>query len=262
MPDEKLKSLPIEHLVGAPLIAAVRASAHAAKETANLVEHLGSLPDLDFSFSRPREVPRENGHRPEARHPVIENETVNVSIPLLGAVSVPNLQVDTVNVRFTLEMRGFESSSSTLDRSEGDGGNVPTLTARPTAHAEQTRGSDRMAKYSFEIKATNHGTSETLARVMDLLAQSVAARPQASAPSGYDILRDVVLLNPAQIDAFESAGLTRDGLEGLLWGKRPAWVKWRDTMVVAALKSARDVRTNTANAILRMLDKARQERGG
>lgn len=43
-----------------------------------------------------------------------------------------------------------------------------------SAHSSNTRSSDNSAKYHVDVRATNHGTPEGLARVLDMMAANVA----------------------------------------------------------------------------------------
>ena len=48
------------------------------------------------------------------------------------------------------------------------------VTGSISAHQSNTRSSDNSAKYHVDVRATNHGTPEGLARVLDMMAANVA----------------------------------------------------------------------------------------
>jgi hypothetical protein len=272
-----IQDIAFEDLIGAPLLAAVRASAQAARETADVVAHLGAQPPLEFSFSRPREQPRD-ASEPD---PVVVDESVHVSVPLLGIVSVPSLQVDTLDVAFTLEMRSFDREgpgTEPEDPMAADPSTAPVYRAvgRPAAHREQTRGTDTVAKYSFELKASNHGTSEAMARLFDLFAQAVAPRPHPAPPPAVaaragrgaegqahgighrpdDILHRLDF-NENQILAFDLAGLDREELEFRLSARAErVWRQWLDE-AAEALRVTDGVAGRTWSTMINKLEAAR-----
>ena len=43
-----------------------------------------------------------------------------------------------------------------------------------SSHSSNTRSSDNSAKYHVDVRATNHGTPEGLARVLDMMASAVS----------------------------------------------------------------------------------------
>lgn len=49
-----------------------------------------------------------------------------------------------------------------------------SVTGSVSAHQSNTRSSDNSAKYHVDVRATNHGTPEGLARVLDMMAANVA----------------------------------------------------------------------------------------
>ncbi len=171
MPDDDihLAGLPFDALIAAPLISAAKASAALAQTTSDFISAVGNAPPLTFSFTRHREVPDALGGGSQ-----VVAEDVALSLPVLGAVSVPNLQITTMTVSFDLEVRSFGTSDT--------GTATPELHGMPSAHREQTRTSDSFAKYTFDINAVDGGMPEGLARVLDLFAQSVAPMVSSSAP--------------------------------------------------------------------------------
>lgn len=49
-----------------------------------------------------------------------------------------------------------------------------SVTGNVSSHSSNTRSSDNSAKYHVDVRATNHGTPEGLARVLDMMAANVA----------------------------------------------------------------------------------------
>ncbi|GFM35616.1 DUF2589 domain-containing protein [Desulfovibrio psychrotolerans] len=50
-----------------------------------------------------------------------------------------------------------------------------------STHQENTRSTDKSAKYHVQVTAVDNGTSEGLARVLDIMNKSVVPVPLASA---------------------------------------------------------------------------------
>jgi hypothetical protein len=162
--DLDLGALPLDHLLASPLVAAARASVALAAAEAEFIEQVGfhqGVPRMvQFDFDRPVEQPGKDGTSE------VVTEQVRVSLPLLSLVSVPNLRIDTLQTQFTLEIKEI--------RRDPDGQGVQVL-GRPAAHREQTRDSDRTARYTVDLRASAEPPTEALARVLDLMAQTAVA---------------------------------------------------------------------------------------
>ena len=210
---DQFKGLPMEALIGGPLEAAVKANTMLARATAEFINTIGFnqvantntatqalLPTVpgaprmvDFSFERPG-VDQHNNRTIEA---------VKIRVPMLAIVPIPNLQIDSVDITFDMEVKSSTSSKESSDTS----GSVASETSvggwgffstkvsvkgSTASHKENTRTSDNSAKYHVAVKATNHGMPEGLARVLDIMAD--AAKPldvQAYAPGpGGTLARD------------------------------------------------------------------------
>ncbi len=171
---EQFAGLQMDQLIAAPLRAAMDASVQLADSTADFISRVGfdnegKVRKAVFSYQR---------------HSVDEDgvdslDDMEVSLPLLAIVPIPNLQVDEVNILFDIEVRHSERKSSTLELgaslngAAGLGIAKASITGTVSAHQANTRSSDNSAKYHVDIRAVNHGTPEGLARVLDLMAANV-----------------------------------------------------------------------------------------
>lgn len=184
--SHELKGIPIEALIGAPLQGAAKAGVLLADSTAEYIETVGFYTDeqgqrqtrnVDFAFKRPAQDERTGD---------VYMEDVSVSIPLLAIAPAPNLQIETIDVTFNLEVRSMyreteeEDRPSSGGREESKGGERTgkefQLFGKATTHKEHTRETDKSSKYHIELKAADRGVPEALARVLDLMAASVAPR--------------------------------------------------------------------------------------
>lgn len=217
--------LPMGDLIGGPLNAACEAQVRLAMATVDFIKVVGFEAPTDptkpwggntrtatFKFKRPvlispakpavtavAEVKDAQGNvitpavQAEAAVPaVIQNEDVEIEVPVLAIVKVPALSINSVDITFDMEVKSSESSKDTsstsgsLDASMTFGwgmfkGSVSVKGSVATSK-ENTRSSDNSAKYHVEVHARDDGMPEGLARVLDILQQSVA--PKAiSAPA-------------------------------------------------------------------------------
>ena len=172
---EQFAGLDMGQLIGAPLDAAANASIMLARGTADFINQVGFDKDgktRTSSFAYQRKTVNDDG--------TSNLESMNVEIPLLAIVPIPNLQIDEVNVIFDMEVKQSEKTDKSLDigasitGSLGWGPFKVSVTGSVSAHESNTRSSDNSAKYHVDVRATNHGTPEGLARVLDMIAAGIS----------------------------------------------------------------------------------------
>lgn len=172
---EQFTGLDMKQLIGAPLRAAADASTQLANSTAEFINRVGFDSDgkvRTVAFGYQKRSVNEDG--------TSNLDEMKVDVPMLAIVPIPNLQVDEVNVLFDMEVKQSERQESALDLSATVSGTVNlgivkvNVTGSVSAHQSNTRSSDNSAKYHVDIRATNHGTPEGLARVLDMMAANVA----------------------------------------------------------------------------------------
>ena len=194
---DQFKGLPMGDLIGGPLMAACDAQVKLANATANFIKVVGFLPPAaagggtpdpnavgdvrtaTFKFDRP------TGAAANAQG-VVPMETVELEVPLLAIVKVPSLFVDKVDITFDMEVKNSEASKDSTDASAsleaeakigwGIFSATVKITGSVASHKENTRSSDQTAKYHVEVHASDTGMPEGLARVLDIVAQSVAPK--------------------------------------------------------------------------------------
>jgi len=191
---DQFKGLPMSDLIGGPLMAACNAQVQLANATANFIKVVGFLPPASgetdpnavggvrtatFKFDRPTgAAPGDDGRVPM--------ETVELGVPLLAIVKVPALAIDKVDITFDMEVKNSESSKESTDASAslsaqlkfgwGMFSGTVNISGSVSSHKENTRSSDQSAKYHVEVHASDDGMPEGLARVLDIVAQSVAPK--------------------------------------------------------------------------------------
>lgn len=172
---EQFAGLQMDQLIGAPLRAAADASTLLAESTASFINKVGfnangKVRNVAFSYEK-RSV-NEDG--------TSNLDEMKVNVPMLAIVPIPNLQVDEVNILFDMEVKQSERQESEMDLSASATASLNlglfkvSVTGSVSAHQSNTRSSDNSAKYHVDVRATNHGMPEGLARVLDMMAANVA----------------------------------------------------------------------------------------
>lgn len=172
---EQFAGLDMEQLIGGPLSAAASASKQLADSTAEFINKIGFDDDgkvRTVAFAYQKRSMNEDG--------TSNLDEMKVQVPMLAIVPIPNLQVDEVNILFDMEVKQSEKSEKSMDLGASITGSLSlgvfkvSVTGNVSAHSSNTRSSDNSAKYHVDVRATNHGTPEGLARVLDMMAANVA----------------------------------------------------------------------------------------
>lgn len=172
---EQFAGLQMDQLIGAPLRAAADASIQLATSTAEFINNVGFDNDgkvRTVAFGYQKRSVNEDGSS--------NLDEMKVDVPMLAIVPIPNLQVDEVNILFDMEVKQSERQESSLDMGASLTGSLKigpvrvSVTGSVSAHQSNTRSSDNSAKYHVDVRATNHGIPEGLARVLDMMAANVA----------------------------------------------------------------------------------------
>lgn len=172
---EQFAGLQMDMLIGAPLTAAADASVQLANSTADFINRVGFDNEGNVrkvAFGYQKLSMNEDG--------TSNLDDLKVDVPILAIVPIPNLQVDEVNILFDMEVKESVKSESSTDigssfsASAGFWAVKARVSGSVSAHNSNTRSTDNSAKYHVDVRATNHGTPEGLARVLDMIAANVA----------------------------------------------------------------------------------------
>jgi hypothetical protein len=178
--QDQFRGLPMEDLIGGPLQAACDSQKMLASSMIDFITSVGMNPidasdpakgyktrQVDFSMNRPNR--QDDG--------TVTQEKVEMSVPTLAIVPIPNLQVDNVVVDFEMEVKssftekkGVDTKVS-VDASYG-GGFWPVkvkIHGEVATHKETTRKSDNSAKYTVHVEARQQPPPEGLMKVLDIL---------------------------------------------------------------------------------------------
>lgn len=172
---EQFAGLDMKQLIGGPLSAAADASLNLASSTADFINRVGFDADgklRTVAFAYQKRSMNEDG--------TSNLDEMKVDVPMLAIVPIPNLQVDEVNILFDMEVKQSERSESAMDMGATISGSMNlgfikvSVSGSVSSHSSNTRSSDNSAKYHVDVRATNHGIPEGLARVLDMMAANVA----------------------------------------------------------------------------------------
>lgn len=168
------KGIPIQYLIGAPLQAACESQTMLAQAMVDFIDDIafddnGNTQLIKFDLQRP--VQTDNG---------VTTQDFSVQAPLLGLVPIPALLIDTVTIDFTMEVTSSvqkKTSQDTetkvdVDAKLGMWGSA-NMSGKVSTHRENTRSTDKSAKYEFHVEAHQQPPTEGMSKLMDLLASTV-----------------------------------------------------------------------------------------
>lgn len=172
---DQFTGLDMKNLIGGPLAAACEASVNLADATANFIDKVGfdsegKMRDAKFQYEQ-KDVDDEGN---------LINKSMEIKVPLLSIVPIPNLQIDEVNINFDMEVKEATSSASSFDAGGSFSASAKFLcfkvkiSGSVSSHSSNTRSTDNSAKYHVDVRATNHGTPEGMARVLDMMAATIS----------------------------------------------------------------------------------------
>lgn len=123
-------------------------------------------------------------------------QKVMISVPFLAITNVPALMVKSVDIVFDMEVKSSESHKDESGYEAGmelsaSGGWGPfsvgvKIHGSVSAHQENTRSTDRSAKYHVQVTARDEGMPEGLSRVLDILQKAIAPVSVSAAKSLKD----------------------------------------------------------------------------
>ena len=161
--------------------------------TADFINRVGFEADgkprkVKFDFQRPAPIQLDHAGQDsdaQSRDNVRTNvEHVELSVPFLAIVNVPSLAVKTVDITFDMEVKSSESAKSSTSGSVDASGEAHVgwgpfsmdvkVHGSVSTHKENTRKSDKSAKYHVALQARDDGMPEGLSRVMDIMQSAIA----------------------------------------------------------------------------------------
>ena len=172
--SEQFSGLDMQQLIGGPLKAAADASMQLAQSTADFINEVGCEEQVKVrttTFKYQKTGVNEDGTE--------KTEEIQVEVPLLAIVPIPNLQVDEVNVLFDMEVQKSEGQEAAKGEEGGMSATAywspykVSINGSVSSQEHNPRSSDDSAKYHLDVRADEHGTPEGLQRVLDMMSEAV-----------------------------------------------------------------------------------------
>jgi hypothetical protein len=206
-----INALPIDKMIGGPLQAMIAAQVSAAKAYADFIMGVcikdGKALQIQFEYDE-TQVDSEGNFRGIV--------SKSMRIPLLAAITHPNICIEEGTVDFELEVTASESDLSSTSAEAGfeaklGWGPISVSVSGKVSHkSEQTRKQDTRAKYSFHTQIKRQDPPEAIMRVIDFLTDA-ATKPvvvpgqveQKEAPK--EIPKDNTVQDPAEAEKADAA---------------------------------------------------------
>ncbi|NOY59555.1 MAG: DUF2589 domain-containing protein [Calditrichaeota bacterium] len=216
----ELRALPLEHIIGSPLVAAIKAQALAANTTVDFIKEVGLKPRTLESGENEDELDEVTGesNKPgfEARYVdfkfdrVIEEEEVTpppagapagtpptkttkysvvpskLTVPLLAIVPIPYIRINDMTIDFEFQIKDVETRESTTEKKvsvKAKAGGWFWKVSVKGSYSNRTvnkRETDRRTTLKITVNAVQDQIPEGLGRVLDTLNEAMKVVPLSS----------------------------------------------------------------------------------
>lgn len=192
----ELRALPLEHVIGSPLVAAIKAQALAAKTTVDFIKEVGLKEDtswtavddktgyearyVEFKFDRVIEERDTSTDPPKTVHRVVPSR---LTVPLLSIVPIPYIRISDMTIDFEYHIRDVETSESTAETKISASAKMGgwfykvQLKGSFTYRTTNKRNTDRRSTLKITVNAVQDEIPEGLARVLDMLSDAMKVVP-------------------------------------------------------------------------------------
>jgi hypothetical protein len=198
IPSE-LRALPLEFIVAAPLTAAIKAQAMAAKTTIDFIKEVGLKEDttgtsvddnkgyearyVEFKFDRvleERTEPATADGQPTVKHSIVPSK---LTVPLLSIVPIPFIRINDMTIDFEYKISDVQTSESTTEKNVTAEVKAKAWFASTTIKGSYTnkntnkRQTDTSSTLRITVNALQDVMPEGLSRVLDILHESTKVVP-------------------------------------------------------------------------------------
>lgn len=169
---EMMGGLPMNELIGAPMVSVVSAQRDLAHVMIDYVNDVGYA-EPNSTDARMLEFKLK---KPVISDDAVTSTEVSIQAPVLGILPMPALLVDHVTIDFQMEVTAAESSKSNTSAeasataSGGFGCFKASVTGKVSTSKENTRSTNQTAKYQVHVEANQQPSTECLAKLMDMFA--------------------------------------------------------------------------------------------
>jgi len=184
-----INALPIDRMISGPLMAMMSAQLTASKQYADflLTVCIEEKKAIAVEFDYDQTLVDSSGM-------LTGVATKKMRIPLLAAITHPNICIEKGTIDFQLEVSQSEEehketeAEGGFEASVGWGPFKVKLSGKVSHHQEQTRKTDTRAKYSIHVEAMRQPPPEALMRVIDFMTDA-AVKPIQFEPSETDVAK-------------------------------------------------------------------------
>jgi hypothetical protein len=185
---QELNSLDFSVYIGGPLQAAVKAQHDASISQVNFIKEVGFTPGtngqpdvlkyVDFNYKK--SVPNPDYDSTATSNPFIDAE-VNLKVPFLSMLTVPALRIDEITIDFNAKLNSVETQNVSSEFSGSASLSAKFWKVKFNASASyrktssSTSTTERTYTLGVHVKAVNDELPAGLARVMDMLEDSISA---------------------------------------------------------------------------------------
>lgn len=173
VPADSFKGLLMDELISAPLSAVNEAQQQLAASSLDFYNKIAfedgaKTRCLEFDLKRPVMGPGD-----------IREQEVKVKAPFLGLVPIPSLLIDDVNIDFQMEVTDAltSKSSENVDMSADVPpkwfGSSVSVQGKVRTSRENTRSTNRTAKYQASVSANQQQQTEGLSKLMDIMESCI-----------------------------------------------------------------------------------------
>ena len=151
-----MENIPISDIISGPLVATSDAQTQLTNTTLDFIKSVGldennSIKTIAFTYEL------NDGSTPI---------TMTVTVPLLSILKTPNLSIKSTEINFNIEINEQESSVT-------DSNNKFAFLGRLTSTKKIERETNTTSTYSYKLIAEDSGPPEGLARIMDILNNTI-----------------------------------------------------------------------------------------
>ena len=173
VPADSFKGLPMDEIISAPLSAVNEAQQQLAASSLDFYNKIAFEDDaktrcLEFDLKRPVMGPGD-----------IREQEVKVKAPFLGLVPIPSLLIDDVNIDFQMEVthpstsKKSENADLSINVTSKWFGTSASVQGKVGTSRENTRSTNRTAKYQASVSANQQQQTEGLSKWMDIMESCI-----------------------------------------------------------------------------------------
>jgi hypothetical protein len=198
----ELRQIPFGYLIGAPMKAAIEAQGLAAKTTIDFIEKVGFIPkDADEDpFFTDETKDADAGQVRNVTFKYVktdqdgEDDTVELTVPILSIVPVPYIRIDEMTIDFTAKLTdtitnttktGFKLDSSVKGKYKSWWSPISMEFRTAVSYSRSRTAASRYTReytMNIHVRAVQDDIPAGLERVLDLLEQTITEKPATVTP--------------------------------------------------------------------------------